>query len=682
MAEVLVSPGISITETDRSAYAARPLVAGAALLGPTVKGQPNIPTRVTSYGDFTRRFGAVFELESGSTKVQQEFLTSIAAKSYFEQGGDSLLVVRVAPEGYFKGANSTRVKSLAEESAEQDLAVAQIEASKAQAAVDQQQARIDSASAALAEVGDDPEAHAAAQEALDRETAALEPLNSAKAEADEVVEKAKQSVDSVATDTSMVPFVLKTLSCGAMLNSVAGEEYKSYGEEDADERKDGSLVLGSSDNLRFEISSVDPETGTFALVIRRGNDVTKDKAVLESYSNLSLDPNSVNYIAKVIGDQHAAIAFDDDGLPYVDIQGNYTNKSAYVYVADVHNTLNYLCTDGETVNTDATGRSFRDYLPQEQSGGFYGAAGIVGKYTGDKDVDADYYEDIRKNSEYPQAVKPSDYDIAISLLENVDEYDINIVSAPGVLNADTVSKVVALAESRGDCIAVVDLSDCDDSTKQAAEDAQSQNSSYAATYYPWLQMYNSVGRLVWCPASVVIPGVYVYNDKQAAPWYAPAGMLRGGVQGVVQTRKKLTKAHRDTLYKKNVNPIGTFPGSGIVIYGQKTLQKKTSALDRVNARRLLIELKKAVKEMASRLLFEHNTPSVRNSFRARLEPYLESVVQRNGLYAYKVVIDELNDADTIDRNEFRCQIYVQPSKVIEFIYLDFTITATGVEFND
>lgn len=597
MAEILVSPGISITETDRSAYASRPLVAGAALIGPTVRGQVNVPTKVTSYSDFTRRFGSIFEYDQNGTMVQQEYLTSIAAKSYFEQGGDSLLVVRVAPENYFKPAEGTKIKS----------------------------------------------------------------------------------------KSDIPPFVLRTLSSGEMLNNVSGDEYIEYDSENPDaeasERKDGSLILGSSENLRFEISNVDEEEGTFSLTIRRGDDSAKDKVVLESYNNLSLDPNNVNYIAKAIGDQHAVVSIDDDEIPYVDVLGEYTNKSAYVYVSDVHMTLNYHATDGSTINKDAEGNEYSTYLPLEQLGGFFGGEGIVGSRSDVESGEFDFYDKITKGSEYPQGVRPEEYDTAISLLENMDEYQINIVSAPGLLHTGTLSKLISLAEGRGDCIAVVDLSNVDDSTKQAAEDAQSQNSSYAATYYPWLQMYNSIGRLVWVPASVVIPGVYVYNDKQSAPWYAPAGMLRGGIQGVVQTKKKLTKGHRDTLYKKNVNPIATFPGSGIVIYGQKTLQKKQSALDRVNARRLLIELKKTVRDMASRLLFEHNTASVRNSFRAKLEPYLESVVQRNGLYAYKVVIDELNDAETIDRNEFRCQIYVQPTKVIEFIYIDFTITATGVEFN-
>lgn len=650
MADILVSPGISITETDRSAYAARPLVAGAALIGPTVKGQVNIPTKVTSYNDYVRRFGTLFEIEENNALVQQEFLTSLAAKSYFEQGGDTLLVVRVAPENYFKEAEGTAIITKEVAEIEGEIQTLQVELNKKTTLLEK----------AMVEDPVDDEKVATLEQEVSTIQGKIETLR-------------KQ--EGTATST---PFVLRTLSSGAYLNSVSGSTYNAS----VDERSDGSLVSGSADNLRFEISNVDEETGTFSLTIRRGDDTSKDKIVLESFTNLSLDPNSIDYIAKKIGDQHATIEYDDDEKPYVNVVGDYTNKSAFVYVTEVHNTLNYLCTDGVTVNKDAAGVSFDKYLPASQVGGFYGAEGVVGKNPnmGDSDT-ADYFENITKSSKFPQAVEPSDYEVAISLLENMDEYQINIVSAPGLLNTNVLGQLISLAETRGDCIAVVDLSDCDDSTKQAAEDAQSQNSSYAATYYPWLQMYSNTGRLVWCPASVVIPGVYVYNDKQAAPWYAPAGLTRGGIQGVVQTRKKLTKAHRDTLYKKNVNPIASFPGSGIVIYGQKTLQKKASALDRVNARRLMIELKKTVKEYASSILFEHNTASVRNSFRAKVEPYLETVVQRNGLYAYKVVIDELNDNDTIDRNEFRCQIYVQPTKVIEFIYIDFTITATGVEFN-
>ena len=272
---------------------------------------------------------------------------------------------------------------------------------------------------------------------------------------------------------------------------------------------------------------------------------------------------------------------------------------------------------------------------------------------------------------------------AITLMENSDDYQINIISAPGLLGEGSMTAIdslISVATKRGDCIVPVDLVTKDVTMPTVvAEKANKFNSSYAATYWPWLQMYSSTGRLVWVPASVIIPGIYVYTDHVAAPWYAPAGTVRGSVQGVVQTAKKLIKGNRDILYKKNVNPIATFPGTGIVIYGQKTLQKKASALDRVNVRRLLIELKKRVKDMASGILFELNTAQLRNAFRTKLENYLEVVVQRRGLYGFHVEIDD--SAETIDRNEFRCRIIIQPTKVIEFVYIDFTVTNTGVEFN-
>ena len=157
-------------------------------------------------------------------------------------------------------------------------------------------------------------------------------------------------------------------------------------------------------------------------------------------------------------------------------------------------------------------------------------------------------------------------------------------------------------------------------------------------------------------------------------------MTRGGLPGVIQTAVKLTKADRDTLYEKNINPIATMPGAGIVVYGQKTLQKKASALDRVNVRRLLIEVKDTIKKMASNLLFEQNTVALQNEFKARVDPYLASVVQRKGLVAYKVDLSG-NTPEAIDRNEFRCAITLQPTKTIEFIYLTFTVTATGVSFD-
>jgi phage tail sheath protein FI len=179
----------------------------------------------------------------------------------------------------------------------------------------------------------------------------------------------------------------------------------------------------------------------------------------------------------------------------------------------------------------------------------------------------------------------------------------------------------------------------------------------------------------------MIAGVYAYNDSVSEPWFAPAGINRGGLSTVIRAEQKLSQTNRDTLYQGKVNPIATFPGTGIVVYGQKTLQARASALDRVSVRRLLIELKSYISQVANNLVFEQNTIATRNIFLSQVNPYLESVQQRQGLFAFKVVMDDTNNTpDVIDRNQLIGQIYLQPTKTAEFIYLDFNITPTGATF--
>jgi uncharacterized protein len=186
---------------------------------------------------------------------------------------------------------------------------------------------------------------------------------------------------------------------------------------------------------------------------------------------------------------------------------------------------------------------------------------------------------------------------------------------------------------------------------------------------------------VWSPASTMIGGVYAFTDASSEPWFAPAGINRGGLSTVITAERKLSQGNRDTLYKGNVNPIATFPGQGVVVYGQKTLQKQASALDRVNVRRLLIALKSYIGQVAQNLVFEQNTAATRNAFLSQVNPYLETVQQRQGLYAYRVVMDDSNNTpDVIDRNQMVGAIYLQPTKTAEFIILDFNVLPTGATF--
>jgi len=582
MAETLISPGVLARENDISFIAPAPLEAGAALLGPTVKGPVEEPTVVTSFGQYQRVFGTTFA--SGSNKY--EYLTSLAAKSYFEQGGNSVLVTRVV-SGSFTAASNTTI---------------------------------------------------------------------------------------AAANKTEQPFTLQTLSKGALLNNATGSSSGS-----AVHNSDGSITLGEADNLRWEIANINNEQGTFSLLIRRGDDNTKNKIILETFNDLSLDPNSENYIERVVGNQRKTKS-TDGSVTYIKSVGEYVNRSRYVRIAAVNlPTLNYTSTDGLTVGADSLSVSFSGSLPVEGSGSFQGATGNL--FSGGFDK---YFDEITNTN--TQGVQASSYADAISILENKDEYVFNIISAPGLIydfgdHKTQIDSIISLAQTRGDAIAVVDVEQYGATVSNVTAAASTLNSSYAATYWPWLQTQSSTGKNVWIPASTVIPGVYAFTDGAAAPWFAPAGLTRGGIPNVIQAERKLTRAQRDTLYNKNVNPIATFPGAGISVFGQKTLQKKKSALDRVNVRRLLINLKKFVNDVSRTLVFEQNTNTTRELFLSQVNPFLESVVQRQGLFAFRVVMDESNNTpDVIDRNQLIGQIFIQPAKTVEFIVLDFTIEPTGATF--
>lgn len=590
MAESIISPGVYTRETNNSYITPAPIAAGAAFVGPTVKGPQNQPLIVTSYGDYVRKFG---ELYVSASNKNYEFLTSVAVKNYFQNGGQTALITRVA-NGTYTAATNTFISSSAKGSTE--------------------------------------------------------------------------------------PFQLKTLGKGAVYNNAAGQ-FSATGSSAAYNNTDGSLKSGSADNLRWEISSINKAAGSFSIIVRQGDDNTNNTSILETFS-VNLDPNSDKYIERVIGNQEVTVATDSTtGTTYNYAVGEYPNQSNYIRVSAVNLPTNqYTANDGITVNTDATNTSYSASLPNSGSGSFYGAAGAVANT-------ATFFSAIAGGAD-AQGVATTDYTTALSLLANKDEYQFNIISTPGLLYGGSgnfttvVNRFIALAEDRGDCIAVVDLVPTGSTVGAVTTSAASLNSSYAATYWPWLQIKSATGRNEWVPAGTVIPGVYAFTDASSAPWFAPAGLVRGGIGGVIQAERKLTKGDRDTLYSAKVNPIATFPGTGISVFGQKTLQTKASALDRVNVRRLLIELKKFIGDQARNLVFEQNTISTRNKFLTAVNPYLESVVQRQGLYAYRVVMDDTNNtADVVDRNQLVGQILIQPAKTVEFVVLDFTIQPTGATFS-
>ena len=459
-------------------------------------------------------------------------------------------------------------------------------------------------------------------------------------------------------DATSSSFALETLSEGVIMNNSGALN------------ADGSLVSGSLDNVRWEITNSNTGSGTFNVLIRQGNDRTNKKVVLESFTNVSLDPNSPRFISSVIGDQIISYNSTENQIDIV--SGSFPNNSRYVRVKNVTPTPNYLDNSGVAVS------AYTASIPQNGSGSFSGA-------TGDVKGGANFYENIDNTD--TQGLTSGNYTNMVNLLSNKDDYSFNTLLTPGLLNSaathtGVISSIITNTQLRGDNIYVVDMVGYDGTLAEAVTQAQTRDNSYAATYWPWLRIQDpETGKRVWVPASTMIGGVYANTDKVAAPWFAPAGINRGGLGSVLRAKNKLSQANRDELYANNINPIATFPRKGIVVFGQKTLQKDASALDRVNVRRLLIELKSFIGQTADNLVFEQNSITTRNKFLATVNPYLEDIKQKQGLYAFKVIMDDtLNTPDVIDRNQLVGQIYIQPTRTAEFINLDFILQPTGAEF--
>jgi phage tail sheath protein FI len=583
--ETLISPGVLTRENDLSQITQLPPTVGLALVGPTVKGKPYIPTVVTSYSDYKNRFGGSF-VSSGSN---YEFLTSITAYNYFQQGGTSILVTRVT-SGSYTAATSSLIRC---------------------------------------------------------------------------------SGSEYATSAS---FVLETINVGTMNNNTGTI------------LSNGALSNGTMDNVRWEVSNVNCLQGTFTVLVRRGDDNTNSKSVLETYTNVSLDPLQPNYIAAVIGDQSKTVAYDSDmGGYYIQVSGSYPNNSRYVRVKSVQDTPNYF-TNAGTVAVDANALSYSGSLPLVGSGSAGGAFGTAtGNDIGNCSVTLSTTLFQNNSATLPQGIPVANYATASNILSNKDEYDYEILATPGLQHVDHATaqtNFITNAENRGDHFYIMDLTAYNASIGTPVTEAQEMDTNYAGAYWPWVQVLSpETGRNVWVPASTIMPSVYAFNDNVSAEWFAPAGLNRGGLGGVIQAERKLSPINRDNLYAGKVNPIATFPNVGVTAFGQKTLQQKASALDRINVRRLLIALKRYIGNVGKTLIFEQNTTVTRNRFLSQVTPYLESVQQKQGLYAFKVVMDDTNNTpDVIDRNQLVGQIYLQPTRTAEFILLDFNVMPTGVEF--
>ena len=301
-------------------------------------------------------------------------------------------------------------------------------------------------------------------------------------------------------------------------------------------------------------------------------------------------------------------------------------------------------------------------------------------------------------------------DRAIELIKDPEAIELNLASIPGVTNTNLTKKLIDTCEARADSLAIIDLPDvyiepwqkaCDTFQERinsktptqvaTALTARQINSSYGATYYPWVKVRdNTFNRDVWLPPSVIALGVMAYSEERTnAVWFAPAGFNRGGLNEgnaglpVLGVTSQLLSKQRDVLYEANINPIASFISEGLVVFGQKTLQTTPSALDRINVRRLLIFIKRRVSIIASTLLFDQNVQATWNRFKSKVEPFLENIKTELGLTDFRVILDESTTTpDLVDRNILYAKIFLKPARSIEFIAVDFVITRTADGFGN
>lgn len=520
--------------------------------------------------------------------------------------------------------------------------------------------------------------------------------------------------------------------------------------------------------VRPAATTADDQHGTFALVVRKFSDTDQRQTVIEQFDNLSLDPDSPNYVARVIGDIHFefdsidelveigefasnskniyielaagieaipdlalptgfgalrtpvggdAVA-DGSGIPSVifvttrfetpvgsseAIENSrifygfdYTDETNLAYLNPIPNSSSI---DSATFNLEdltgvdllftsesaipVTGSSIKKFTVPLQ-GGFDGlnpsrVLATAGDITAANTQGFDLTDSLASGSVA--------YQRAIDIISNPEAFDINLVIVPGVIrriHAFVTQITIDMCEARGDCFYIMDNVEFGKNVDTAVSTAAGIDTNYAGVYHPWVKVLDvNSNKNIWVTPSTALAQVFAFNDKVAAPWFAPAGLNRGGITAAVQVEKRLTRQQRDDLYDGRVNPIALFPGTGVVAYGQKTLQVAPSALDRINVRRLLISVKKFIASSARFLVFEQNVDSTRQRFLNIANPFLASIQERSGLFAFKVIMDESNNTpDLIDRNILVGQIFLQPTRTAEFISLEFNILPTGATFPD
>ena len=287
----------------------------------------------------------------------------------------------------------------------------------------------------------------------------------------------------------------------------------------------------------------------------------------------------------------------------------------------------------------------------------------------------------------------SSYRKAVNLMSSKTDVDIQLLAIPGIRHTSVTDYAIQKVEDRFDALYIMDIEERDKDNSVITSSVQKPhvantvqrfkdralNTSFAASYFPDVVISDpNTNTLVQVPPSVAVLGAYSFNDKVAHPWFAPAGYARGALNTVEMSSVKLNRTNLDDLYDVDINPISEFPGIGITIWGQKTLLASNSALDRINVRRLLVDVRRKVKNIANALLFEPNREETLERFNALVNPIMQRIQEQSGVDRFKVLIDTTTTTDAdVENNTIRGKIFLQPTRSIEFVSLDFVVTNAG-----
>jgi len=784
MAERIVSPGVFTREKDLSFLPQGVAEIGAVLIGQTIKGPAFVPTRVESFNEFQQKFGGLTE----------DSYLPYTAQSYLQDAPNATIVRVLGTDGYtftkplvlnISSSQGNRVAAVLYPSLSGSIPSFTgdlFQASFVRNLVGGATTNVTASSFGLILSG-------SAFTGNNTTTSSLNPTsaNYFRKTFGYLPKSSKQAYTYLNFNTfqsaSFATNEVVLVQTASFATFDFSEEYSVASTPFIKSQKIGGTAVnlfkfhtlshGNSTNYEIKVGIRDIKTaadvpgsdyGTFTVVVRRVD--------LEEFNNVNLDPNSPNYIKRVIGDKYITV----DASGKLSTNGDYNNNSVYIRVevdsdvdaaaidssllpfgfgavtspipstagtvpsptyvasqslAGSYNKNVYLGYSFDFVTTDNL--NFLNPLP-DASTTFLNPLPDASTTTVGSDFDLATCESNSTTISLTDSATTAQLDArkfmipfqggfdgfqpnrkvlvgndivagntqgldcssataagtvalrkAINAVSNPDEFDMNMIVIPGVINrlhSSVTTYAKDLCEDRGDTFFVMDAGAWSDNISTVVNSLSSFDSNYVATYHPWVKILDTdKNKPVWVPPSVVLPGVIAFNDQVAAEWYAPAGLNRGGLSNVIEVKTRLTHDERDQLYVGRVNPIATFPGQGATVFGQKTLQAKPSALDRINVRRLLIAVKKFIASSSRYLVFENNTAATRNRFLSIVNPYLESIQQRNGLYAFRVIMDESNNTpDVIDRNILKGDIFLQPAKTAEFIVLDFSVLPTGAAF--